>query len=85
MACQAERSPWSVLKDASDKRMSEQFSNVTTVETAQWFCQDGLCPPFVGDNLVRIDSSHLTEATALAVVPLLDGALADDAAGRPTP
>ena len=41
------------------------------VAAAEWFCLDGRCPAVLGGRLVRMDRSHLTEATSLATRDLL--------------
>ena len=50
---------------------------VEHVDVTPWFCADGRCPAVLGGRLVRIDRSHLTEATSLATRDLLADRLLD--------
>ncbi|MBD8585891.1 acyltransferase [Frigoribacterium sp. CFBP 13729] len=50
---------------------------VEHVDVTPWFCADGRCPAVLGGRLVRLDRSHLTEATSLATRDLLADRLLD--------
>ena len=49
------------------------ISHVTYISTLEWFCEDNICPAFVGATPVRWDSGHLTEQYAKTLAePLRD-------------
>ncbi|PZG12803.1 acyltransferase [Micromonospora craterilacus] len=52
------------------------------IATADWFCDSGRCPIFVGGVIVRRDENHVTTEYARKLAPLLDEALAP-VLGRP--
>ncbi|MCH7232372.1 acyltransferase [Glycomyces sp. L485] len=38
----------------------QKAEGVTVIDTVQWLCVDGVCPPIVGDMLVLRDTNHIT-------------------------
>ncbi|MEO3749505.1 acyltransferase family protein [Streptomyces sp. B6B3] len=57
-------------------RAAAQEVGVTVVDPAPWLCAaDGSCPVVVGDTAVYRDRSHLSEAYAEAVAPVLEQSL----------
>ena len=47
------------------------------IDPAPWLCApSGTCPVLVGDTVVYRDDSHMSEAYAEALAPVLDEALA---------
>lgn len=48
-------------------------SHVTYISTLEWFCEENICPAFIGATPVRWDSGHLTEQYAKTLAePLRD-------------
>ena len=41
-------------------REAARSAGAEYVETAQWFCADGLCPLVVGDYVTHRDRGHVT-------------------------
>lgn len=58
-------------KTAAERDGSAPFANTTFVDTSEWFCREGRCPIFVGNEVIKIDPSHLTTAGSEAVGPLI--------------
>ena len=58
-------------KASAERAAVAKFSNACFVDTASWLCEDGRCPAFIGDQIVRLDGVHLTEAAARAVGTML--------------
>jgi len=45
-------------------REAAEAKDVQFVETARWFCYDGLCPSVVGDYIAHRDRTHVSESYA---------------------
>lgn len=45
--------------------------NQVSVDTADWFCPDGYCPPVIGNIYVYRDGNHISNDYALTLAPLL--------------
>jgi hypothetical protein len=45
------------------------------VESAEWFCVEGHCPLTIDSTLVLLDGSHLTDAIARRIAPLMKAKL----------
>lgn len=45
--------------------------NQVAVDTADWFCPDGHCPPVIGNIYVYRDGNHISDDYALTLAPLL--------------
>ena len=41
------------------------------VQTKQWFCQDGICPPVIGRLVTTFDGSHISRSYAKTLVPVI--------------
>lgn len=46
-------------------------ANQVAVDTADWFCPDGHCPPVIGNIYVYRDGNHISDDYALTLAPLL--------------
>ena len=46
-----------------------------TIDTREWFCPDGFCPPVIGNLRVYFDSNHVEHRYAETLAPLLWGQL----------
>ncbi len=44
-----------------------------TIDTREWFCPDGFCPPVIGNLRVYFDSNHVEHRYAETLAPLLWG------------
>jgi peptidoglycan/LPS O-acetylase OafA/YrhL len=64
---------WEVLERA--QRPAVERSGARYVDPTPWFCVDGRCPAVVGTTPVHFDGSHLTQAHARRLAPLLADAL----------
>lgn len=42
-----------------------------SVDTSEWYCQDGVCPPVIGNIYVYRDQNHISNAFAESTKPLL--------------
>lgn len=47
------------------------FPNMTFVDTADWFCPNGTCPPVIGNVVVYRDYHHISAAYSRSLEPLL--------------
>ncbi|MBW9118899.1 acyltransferase [Microbacterium trichothecenolyticum] len=74
-SCEMDLSERYVQKAEAEQAAVEQFANAVYIDTRDWFCFDGACPAFIGDQMVRTDAGHLTQAAATSAGPLLDEAL----------
>jgi hypothetical protein len=45
-------------------RQAASNKGVQFVETAPWFCADGLCPSVVGDYIAHRDRTHISQSYA---------------------
>jgi hypothetical protein len=45
-------------------RQAAQAKGIEFVETASWFCADGLCPSVVGDYIAHRDRTHISQSYA---------------------
>jgi len=52
------------------------------VDLSRYFCQDGSCPPVIGDVLVYRDPGHVTSTYARTLAPMLQRGVEDALAGR---
>ena len=55
-------------------RQAAKNKAVEFVETAAWFCDDGLCPSVVGDYIAHRDRTHISETYADYLTDELEGA-----------
>ncbi|MGJ4842868.1 acyltransferase family protein [Leifsonia sp. Le1] len=46
------------------------------IDTTDWFCADGLCPPFAGKTITKSDGIHMTEAYTKRLAPVMHERLA---------
>lgn len=46
-------------------------ANQVAVDTADWFCPNGHCPPVIGNIYVYRDGNHISDDYALTLAPLL--------------
>lgn len=63
------------MKTDTEADVAAKYSNVTFVDTRSWFCTSEICPPFIGEMLVRADASHLTHAMSKSLGRYLEDAL----------
>lgn len=73
--CMVVRSPSliSMLAGSSNAAIN---SDAKFIDTSSWFCNaDGLCPPFIGESVVNVDSAHLSRQQSLALAPLIADAI----------
>ena len=54
-------------------RQAAHNKGVEFVETAAWFCADGLCPSVVGDYIAHRDRTHISETYAAYLSDELEG------------
>ena len=54
-------------------RQAAQNKGVEFVETADWFCADGLCPSVVGDYIAHRDRTHISQSYAGYLTDELEG------------
>ncbi len=59
------------IKSLAEADAAATVPNAVAVDTRGWFCTADECPAFVGDTVLKTDTSHLTEAAAREVGPLL--------------
>lgn len=75
--CEATYSAEHSAKDRAEKAAADRVAaaghDVRFISTESWFCSGGRCPAQIGETLVRIDDSHLTNAMSEAL-----GAVARD-------
>lgn len=64
-------------KIAAESRAVDEAGNAIFVDATDWFCLDGRCPAFIGDTLVRADSTHLTRSAGRQAAGLLLDAIVD--------
>lgn len=71
--CTTSLTPAQVSKTQAEETASQAFpGRVSYVPVAQWFCDaDGHCPAVIGRYLARVDPTHITNAMAHALGPLL--------------
>lgn len=76
-ACDARLDPvWEAADRAEAAGVAQARGDVRRVEVRGWFCTaDGACPQRIGDLLVRTDTTHLTNAMAESLGPVLAEAL----------
>ncbi|WP_396124707.1 acyltransferase family protein [Corynebacterium sp. ES2775-CONJ] len=58
----------------SAKDPAAQYLNkpdMLAIDTADWFCPDGFCPPVMGNIYMYRDANHLSDEFALTLAPLL--------------
>lgn len=48
-----------------------RWPTARSVDTADWFCPDGLCPPIIGNIYVYRDNDHVTNAYSRSLAPLI--------------
>jgi hypothetical protein len=54
-------------------RQAAANKGVEFVETAAWFCADGLCPSVVGDYIAHRDRTHISQSYAGYLTDELEG------------
>jgi hypothetical protein len=54
-------------------RQAARNKGVEFVETADWFCSDGLCPSVVGDYIAHRDRTHISQSYAGYLTDELEG------------
>ncbi len=54
-------------------RQAAKNKGVVFVETAAWFCADGLCPSVVGDYIAHRDRTHISQSYAGYLTDELEG------------
>jgi peptidoglycan/LPS O-acetylase OafA/YrhL len=54
-------------------RQAAKNKGVEFVETADWFCADGLCPSVVGDYIAHRDRTHISQSYAGYLTDELEG------------
>jgi hypothetical protein len=54
-------------------RQAAKNMGVEFVETADWFCADGLCPSVVGDYIAHRDRTHISQSYAGYLTDELEG------------
>lgn len=70
-SCQVAASEEFGVKVAAESAATERFKNASLIDTESWFCADGQCPAYVGDHIVKTDSTHLTNDMGEALGPVL--------------
>jgi hypothetical protein len=65
-------------------RQAAQSRGVEFVETAAWFCADGLCPSVVGDYIAHRDRTHISQTYAGYLTDELEGQIHLDPAYTPS-
>ena len=45
--------------------------NQWEIDTAGWYCPDGVCPPQIGNVYIYRDQNHISNAYAESLAPLL--------------
>ncbi|MDT0342445.1 acyltransferase family protein [Streptomyces litchfieldiae] len=67
------------FRDAERRELTREAARragVAVIDPAPWLCSpEGTCPVIVGDTAVYRDESHVNEAYAEAIAPVLGGAL----------
>jgi hypothetical protein len=53
-------------------RQAARNKGVEFVETAAWFCADGLCPSVVGDYIAHRDRTHISQSYAGFLTDVLE-------------
>ncbi|QPK78436.1 acyltransferase [Corynebacterium lizhenjunii] len=48
-----------------------EFDNMIAVDTADWFCEEDICPVVIGNTAVYRDMHHISNAFADSAMPLL--------------
>lgn len=76
VACTSEVGETYARKLAAERTPADGHANTVVIDTREWFCTTE-CPAFIGERVQRVDASHLTEAAAVDVAPLLATALAE--------
>jgi len=71
-------------------RQAAAAKGVQFVETAAWFCADGLCPSVVGDYIAHRDRTHISQSYAGFLTDELEAQIHLDPAyvaptGQPSP
>lgn len=61
-------------KTSDDAIAQADVDGAGFIRTGRWFCATGSCPSFIADVAVFADGSHLTDAAARALAPLLSQA-----------
>jgi peptidoglycan/LPS O-acetylase OafA/YrhL len=74
-SCLSKVSSGYVAKATAEKVAAAGLKNVVFIDTQSWFCRRGACPAFIQSGVLRTDTSHITEASAVGVAPLLSAAL----------
>jgi peptidoglycan/LPS O-acetylase OafA/YrhL len=66
-------------------RQAAKDKGIEFVETAAWFCADGLCPSVVGDYIAHRDRTHISQTYAGYLTDELEGQIHLDPAYAGTP
>jgi hypothetical protein len=61
------------LKFIDSLRRAASEEGIEFVETASWFCADGLCPSVVGDYIAHRDRTHISQSYAGYLTDELEG------------
>ena len=64
-------------------RQAAANKGIEFVETADWFCADGLCPSVVGDYIAHRDRTHISQSYAGFLTDELEKQIHLDPAGTP--
>jgi peptidoglycan/LPS O-acetylase OafA/YrhL len=65
-------------------RQASAAKGIQFVETAAWFCSEGLCPSVVGDYIAHRDRTHISQSYAGYLTDELEGQIHLDPAYQPS-